>query len=367
MKNAQVDLIFNGQGQGELANYMMNQSSKLNIGAMRPFIGRDGRTYISMYKGGNPNLPANYAVLPLNANATLRRDEWKQLDDALMETAKYRLGGIEDLITNGLTYNLGNAMGTTVMEWHDVGDFGEAVMSMDGVTKGDNSRPDYGFNYLPIPIIHFDYTIKSRELETSRKMGNPLDTTEAVNAGRKVSEKLENLLFTDTTYSWGEKDSRNANTIYSYLNHPDINLVTLAEHWDASAATGGLIVEDVREMKQASIDDYHYGPWMLYVSTNYETIIDMDYDKTTPGTTTRERIMKIAGIKGIKVIDTLPADHVLLVQMTPDVVRLIRGLGLTNVEWKTEGGFVSNFKVLTIQIPQIRSDANKRSGIVLLG
>jgi hypothetical protein len=76
--------------------------------------------------------------------------------------------------------------------------------------------------------------------------------------------------------------------------------------------------------------------------------------------------MKIAGIKGIKVVDTLPANKVLLVQMTPDVVRLIRGLGLTNVEWKTEAGFVSNFKVLTIQVPQIRSDQNKRSGITLL-
>jgi hypothetical protein len=366
IKGANVDLIFNGQGQGEVANYALNQSS-FNVGAMRPFIGKDGRTWVSLYKGGDPKQMSNYNVFPIQANATLRRDEWKQLDDTLMETSKYRLGGVEDLIGNGLTYNLGNAMGTTVLEWHDIGDFGEATITMDGVTRGDNDRPNFQFNYLPIPIVHFDYEINQRALEASRKLGNPLDTTSAANAGRKVAEKLENMLFTDSTYSFGEKDDRNNNTIYSYLNHPDINLVTLAEHWDASASTGALIVEDVRKMKQASIDDYHYGPWMLYIPTNYETIIDMDYDKTTPGTTTRERIMKIDRIKGIKVIDTLPADKVLLVQMTPDVVRLIRGLGLTNVEWKTEGGFISNFKVLTIQVPQIRSDQNKRSGIVLLG
>ena len=365
MHEAKMDLIYNGQAQGEFAQYALNQSS-FQVGAMRPFIGKNGRTYISLFKGGNPKSPASYAVIPINNNATLRRDEWKQLDDALMETNKYRLGGIEDLIANGLTYNLGNAMGTTVLEWHDIGDFGEATMTMDGVTRGNNDRPNFQFNYLPIPIIHFDYEINARALESSRKLGNPVDTTSAQNAGRKVAEYLENLLFTDVIYSFGEKDDRNANTIYSYLNHPDINLVTLAEHWDASASTGALIVEDVMKMKQASINDYHYGPWMLYIPTNYEVQIDKDYDTVTPGTTTRERIMKIANIKGIKVVDTLPSDKVLLVQMTPDVVRLVRGLGLTNVEWKTEGGFVSKFKVLTIQVPQIRSDQNKRSGIVLL-
>jgi hypothetical protein len=243
MSNANVDLVYNGNGLGEVANYALNQSS-FNVGAMRPFIGEDGRAYISLYKGGDPKNIANYSVMPaINNNATLRRDEWKQLDEALMETAKYRLGGVEDLISNGLTYNLGNAMGTTVLEWHDVGDVGEAAITMDGVTRGNNDRPKFQHNYLPIPIIHFDYEINQRALEASRKLGNPLDTTTAIAAGRKVAEKLENMLFTDTTYSFGEKDDRSNNTIYSYLNHPDINLLSLSEHWDASGGTGALIVK----------------------------------------------------------------------------------------------------------------------------
>ncbi len=53
---------------------------------------------------------------------TLRRDEWKQLDDAVLAISRQRLGGIEDLVSNGLVFGLGNAMGTTVLEYHDISD-----------------------------------------------------------------------------------------------------------------------------------------------------------------------------------------------------------------------------------------------------
>jgi len=362
MKN--IDAIASGRAYGEVAA-MMAGAGKLDPGSMRPWIGTDGKAYMTVYKGGNPEKPENYKAIQVNA-ATLRRDEWKQLDDAVLKVSETRLNGIQDLISNGLTYNLGNAMGTTVLEWHDISDAMEADLTMDGVTRSKGDRPVYQTNYLPIPIIHVDYEINARVLEASRKLGNPLDTTSAERASRKVAEKLENMLFTNTTYSWGTKDDRSRNTIYSYLNHPDINTVTLSAHWDASGKTGAQILTDVLNMKQASIDAKHYGPWMLYVPTAYETVLDEDYDTTTPGTTIRERILKIGGIKGAKVVDTLPADNVLLVQMTSDVVRLIRGLPIQNVEWQTEGKFITKYKVLTIQVPQIRSDQEGNSGIVLL-
>jgi len=363
--NVNVDLIGNGQVQGDVATQLMS-AGRLNTGSLRPFIGDDGRTYVTVYKGGKITDPASYVDKAINANATLRRDEWKQLDEALLVASRYRLGGIEDLISKGLTFNLGNAMGTTVLEWHDVSDAMEAVLTMDGVTRGRNDRPVFQTNYLPIPIIHVDYEINARVLAASRGLGNPLDTTTAEMAARRVNEKLENMLFTDTTYAFGTVDDRSRNSIYSYVNHPDINAVTLGTHWDASAKTAAGILNDVLNMKESSIAAYHYGPWMIYIPTGYETVLDDDYDTTTPGITIRERILKIAGISGIKVIDTLAANTVLLVQMTPDVVRLVQGLGLTNVEWDTEGKFITKYKVLRIAVPQIRSDQNGKSGIVKL-
>ena len=348
-----VDMIANGQGNGNVANLLLN-GGRLDPGSLRPYIGKDGRAYMTTFSGGDPKNPANYKA-QLVTNATLRRDEWKQLDEAVVGIAETRLNGIQDLISRGLVYNLGNAMGTTVLEWHDISDALEAEMTMDGVTRSKGDRPVYGTKYLPIPIIHVDYEINARVLAASRNLGNPLDTTTAERAARKVAEKLEKMLFTDTDYAFG------GGTIYSYLNYPNRNLLNITADW-ASAATGAQIVEDVRRLKQESIDNLHYGPWVLYIPVGYETKMDMDYDSNKTGTI-RERILKIGGITDIKVVDTLTAGNVLLVQMTPDVVRLVRGMGIQNVEWGVEGNFITKYKVLTIQVPQIRSDQNNKCGI----
>lgn len=361
---ANVDLLGINGGEGAVASHFISNG----FGRMRPYLDSKGRACVTVYVGGDPRKESSYKtyVNVPNVNAVLRRDEWKQLDQALMDVSRYRLGGVEDLISKGLTYNLGNAMGTTVLEWHDVSDAMEADLTMDGVTRSVGDRPKFQHNYLPVPIIHVDYEINARVLEASRRLGNPLDTTAAERAARKVSEKLESMLFTDTTYSYGATDSRTRNTIYSYVNHPDRNLVNLSVPWTDSGITAAGILQDVLEMKQASINAYHYGPWQMYIPTAYETVLDDDYDTSTPGTTIRERLLKISGIQGIKVIDTLGANNVLLVQMTPDVVRLVNGMGLTNIEWSTEGGMVTKFKVIRIAVPQIRSDQNGKSGIVHL-
>jgi len=74
--------------------------------------------------------------------------------------------------------------------------------------------------------------------------------------------------------------------------------------------------------------------------------------------------LKLTGLEAIKVADHLPDDNVLLVEMRPETVRLVRGFDLQNVEWDTEGKFITKYKVLTIQVPQIRSDQNGSCGIV---
>ena len=363
--NANIDLVRGDgqQAQGEFASQILN-NGKINLGNMRPFVGKDGRAYATIYKGGDPKDPANYSTSQLNTNATLRRDEWKQLDEALVTAARYRLGGVQDLIDKGLTYNLGNAMGTTVLEWHDVSDGMEADLTMDGVTRGQGDRPVFQHNYLPIPIIHVDYEINARVLAASRSLGNPLDTTTAEHAARRVQEKLENMLFTNTTYAFGATDSRGRNSIYSYINHPDRNTVNLAVQWDAAAITAALMLADVTAMINAAIDARMYGPYMLYVPTGYQMAIEADYTANAPQNTIRDRMLKTEQLVGIKVVDSLPAHNVVLVQMTSDVVRLVRGMGLQNVQWDEEGKFVTKYKVLTIQVPQIRSDQNDRCGVV---
>ena len=185
MENLNMDIIANGKSYGEVANYMA-ANGRIDAGQKKPFLAQDKRgnwgVYCTIYKGGDPKKKESFRTIQMNsfnANAgdVLRRDEWKQLDTAILEPSRYRLGGVEDLVSNGLVYNLGNGMGTTVLEWHDVSEAGEAILTMDAVTRGKNDRPVFQYNYLPIPIIHSDYEINARELAVSRNMGNGLDTT----------------------------------------------------------------------------------------------------------------------------------------------------------------------------------------------
>jgi uncharacterized linocin/CFP29 family protein len=297
----------------------------------------------------------------LRTNDTLRKDEWKHLDETVVDIARRRLVGVNDLVSRGLVYNLGNGLGTTVLEYEDQSDMEAAQMNIDGATRGTNDRVEFNINYLPLPIVHKDFQISIRVLEASRKLGQPLDTTQAAIATRKVSEKIEEILFTGASdYTFG------GGTIYGYTDYPNRNTVTLALNWDDSSSTGATILADVLAMKQASIDDNHHGPWILYVPTAYDAILDDDYSTSYPNVTIRDRIKQVAGIEDVKVADYLTANNVVLVEMTPETARIVSGLQPTTVEWQAEGGMIFHFKVMAIMVPQLRANQDGNCGIVHL-
>lgn len=346
-----IDFISGGKASGTVAQKLM--ANGMNPMALKPWIGGDGRAYVTIMVNGQPK------AVPTN-NATLRKDEWVEMDKAILPASRIRLNGVADLYTRNLVYRLGNGLGKTVLEYETLSELTAAEMSMDGVNRSQKDRPNYDLGYLPLPIVHKDFSFNARVLAASRTTGDPLDTTTGEQAGRVVAEKLESMLFNGAgsyTYAGG--------TIYGYTDHPQRNEVTLAEQWDASGTTGEDILADVIAMKQASIDSKHYGPWVLYVPVGYGTILDNDF-KAASDKSIRSRIMEIDGITDIKVSDTLTADNVILVQMTSDVIRIVEGMPLQTLEWSMEGGMVHNFKVMAIMVPQIRADQYGNSGIVHL-
>lgn len=353
---ADVDVVHSTEtglvASGSVAQRMLNAG--MEVGPLKPWIGEDGKVYMTKLMNGQA-----VAVPLMNANATLRKDEWKEMDSSVLFAAQERLVGVADLYSRNLVYRVGG-LGTTVLEYEDYSELTAAEISMDAVTPSTKDRPQTSLKYLPLPIVHKDFSFNIRALAASRRGTTPLDTTTAMLAARQVSEKVETILFTgSSSYTYG------GGTIYGYLDHPNKNSVTLSTQWDASAATGETILDDVRSMKQASIDAYHYGPWVLYVPTNYETTLDDDF-KAASDKTTRQRILEIAGIQEVKVVDKLTDDKCVLVQMTSDVVRMVEGLPLQTVEWQEGGGFTTNFKVLTIMVPQIRADQNGKCGVTVL-
>lgn len=317
----------------------------------------DGRIHASG-KLAQKLLTNGMNINALRTNDTLRKEEWKTFDDAVIKAAQERLLGVADLHARGLTYDIPNGLGTTVLEYEDMSDMEDAEITMDAVSPAERDRVEFDINYLPLPICHKDFWLSARVLASSRTRGNPLDTTMAELAGRKVAEKLETILFQGaSSYAFG------GGTLRGYQDFPHRTTGSLTTHWDDSGATGETMLGDLLSMKQDSIDDRHYGPWMVYIPTNFEVNLDEDF-KSASDKSSRQRLLEVAGIIDIKVADFLSADNVVLVQMTSNVVRMVTGLKITTVEWDTEGGMRHHFKVMAIDIPQLRADQDDRSGIV---
>ncbi len=308
-------------------------------------------------------LASGLKVNALRTNATLRKDEWVQYDQAVVNAAQLRLVGVADLMSRGLVYRFGNGLGKTVLEYEDASDMSDAQVSMDGVTRGKNDRIEFDLNYLPLPVTHKDWFLNIRVLNATRAGNSNLDTTQAALAARKVSEAIENYLFNgSSSFTFG------GGTIYGLTDHPYINTGSLTADWATTSTTGDNILDDVKAMKQESITARHFGPWMLYIPTAYETALDDDF-KAASDKTIRQRIKEISGIIDIRVADKLTTsggkNRVVLVQMTEDVVRMVEGLPITNVEWQEQGGMITNYKVMTILVPQVRADQDQRSGVTV--
>lgn len=349
----QVDLVDTRamSGLGGIANFLLK--NRMNVNALRLYEGEDERTYMDMPgKDGKAE-----ARLVNNAVATLRRDDWILIDDSVVAAGRPQLDAVADLMSRGLTRNIPNGFGKIMVETELTGDVTGAILSMDARRQSESDRPEYDRVSIPLPIIHKDFFFSAREIEVSRNSGTPLDVTMAEESAEKVMEYAEQMLLgVAPSYSYG------GGTIYGYTNFPNRLTKTL------TAPTGGwtpdVLIDEILEMKALSVAAYYRGPWQIYVSTDWDAVLDADYSAAKGDNTLRDRILRINKITGVKTLDHLPEKTLLMVQMNNKVVREIIGMPLKTVQWESKGGFELNFKTMAIMVPQIRSDWNDKTGIV---
>lgn len=343
-----MDHILNGQAHGSVAAALM--ANNFDIGMLRPWA-ENGRSFVSVNRGG-----VLVPELSINA-ATLRKDEWIQLDEAIVKAAKPRLRAVADLRGAGLQYSIPNGMAKTVLQTETQSDINEAEVSMDGLRESRHDRPQFDLTNLPLPIIHKDFHFSARQIAASRNGGSPLDTSTAELAARRVAEQAEQMLIGTTSYPYA------GGTIYGYINHPNINTKDVTDPTE-SGWTPATTVNEVLDMRKKSQDDYHFGPWMLYCSPSWDVYMDDDYSTQKGDLTLRERLRRIEGIQDVRTLDYLTGYKLVLVQMTADVARMVVGMDITTVQWETHGGMMLHFKVMAILVPQIRADYNGNCGIV---
>lgn len=322
-----------------------------NVNEFRPFVDDDGQSKILR---GN-------SLIRTNAAATLRYQDWLDIDREVQSVAVDRLVGIGDLTSRGLTRPLGN-IGITVSMFQRSSDLTGAMISMSPENESERDRMNYDTQSVPVPIVHKEFRYDIRELTASQANGGGLEMDTVAAAARVVAEKSEDMLFAGAAV---QVDG--SNKVYGYTTHPDRNTVDLSLVWDDNTKTGANILTDVQTMLAAARADKMHGPFMLYIPRDYETKLDNDYvTGATDRRTIRERIMQLNGIIDIRVADRLADDNVVLVQMTRETVDLAIAQDITTIQWAEKGGMVSEFKVMAVWVPRVKSDFEGRSGVVHL-
>ena len=293
----------------------------------------------------------------LRTNDVLHKEDWMQFDRTVVDIARAALVGVADLMANGLTYPIAGAMGVTVVQHETVSDMTDATVDMSGLAPTERDRVNLNLVNVPLPIFHKDFQLSLRNLMSGRRSGNPIDTTMAATATRRVADLMEQVLFKGATLQSG------GGNIYGYTTHPNRNTGSVTATWVTT--TGDNILTDTVAMIGAANADNMYGPYMLYVPIAVYVNLLKDF-KAASDKTTLQRLLEIPVIKGIKATSQLTVSNVVLVQFAKDTVDWLDGQQPTVVMWETNGGMMLNFKVLAIGAPRIKADgsASPNCGIV---
>jgi uncharacterized linocin/CFP29 family protein len=335
------------------------------IGQMRPFIGDDGRTYFTEYRrNADGKLVANAklveAGMAVNVGS-LRPYEWQFFDRALLNVYQRPHVAIADLINAGLTFDL-DGYANTVLSYETLSDLNPATMSMDAETQGQGDAAQYDMKYLPLPIIHKDFSIGDRTLQMSRKLGTPLDTSNLEAVAIKINDYRENMLFNGCSgYTFG------GGSIYGYIDWP-LNVSQQFTSGTWMSCTPAQIITDMKAALLTLAQNRRYGPYGVYVPLQYEPYLSADYSILGQSLmTVRERIMRLSDqIQFVRSTPFIVNDSVVIVDLAIDTVRLVRGMPMTTIQWQERQMGRHNFKVVTIEVPQFRTDAASRSGVVVL-
>jgi uncharacterized linocin/CFP29 family protein len=350
-----IDFVYNGASSNTGIIDKL-QTANWDAGVLRPWLAPDGKSYVTLRQGGE------LRAVRTNAQATLTKEAWLQLDTAILRVARNRLRAVADLRGAGLTFTIPNGMGTTVLEYQKMNDTGNAIISMDGLRQASDFRPVFESAYLPLPFVHSDFQYSARQLATSRQTGAPLDTTTGEMAGRRVAEMLERLtLGRLSTYTYG------GGTIYGMTNFPSRLTATFTAP-NSTGWTPATLLDEMLDAKQTLQDAKHYGPYMVYFSSAWDKYLDNDFNTNYPNKTLRQRISEIDGFQEIRTLDYLDTAsstyNIVITEMDTGTIRLVIGMDVTTLEWDDMGGLRKNYKVMAIIVPQLRADYDGNTGIL---
>lgn len=364
---ASIDYVVPAQGKislrGSLAQRLLD--SEFDPFVLRPYRDHAGRTFITQNTLQNGKLVPKAVLTHNDTDATLRYDDWKQIDEVAIKAAKERLVVVGDLESKGLVYTVPSGIAKTMIQFQQQSDISGARVSMDGINDGESDRPVFTTINFPLPIIHKDFSYPLRQVLASRTGYSPLDLTTVDLATRRVAEQVEQfVLGVSSTALLGVPDySFGGNTVQGYMNWTP-RLTYVLSNPTSGGWTPQDTVNDFLAIRKVLQTAKHFGPYMVYHGLAWDQFMDNDYKATYNGETLRDRLKKIPTIMDVKTVDYIPDYSIAVVQMSMNVVRLIKGMNIMVLQWETHGGMMLNFKLMCAMTPQLRADYYGNNGVL---
>ncbi len=289
--------------------------------------------------------------------ATVRHEDFLQIQQVITEVRRRKLNGIADLQAAGLT--IPADITTQIVGIENVSEFGDADQEQNP-TGFDGDDLVFGEIYTPNPITHKSFTVPWRQQGFSYKTS--LGLSESV---RVVTERLEETLF-----NGNDKVKVNFNgtlsRIYGYTNHPDRGTGTVSDWSDVSK--NDLIVNEVIKQIGNMFKDQggvEMNSICMYYPKNFKEALDRDYSSLKGDKTVAQRLMDIPEIKAIKFAEKLADSNVVFVEMTARTVSLIVASDIVSVpHTKTNPMAGQPMTTCAAMVQVIKADSKGNTGIM---
>lgn len=333
----------------------------------RPYIATSGRyagqsvIAVNTGKVANDGSPV-YAEQPIQANATLRKDEWLDLENTILTSARERLVVVDDLRNAGLTYNAGG-LGTIISEWESSSEMTDAEITMDGESTANKDRQEFDLHGVPIPVIQAPFSIPERMLLASRQRGAALDTTMGVEAGRAIARTSERMVFYGANIGAANSAGQRY-TVPGLTTFGGRATYTISDWTDtANVSPEDIFGEVLNMVKKMETEERHYGPFTLYVPGAYASRFREDF-KEYSDKTLMERVTDEDVISRVRVSDVLETGNVVLVQMERTVLDLAIASDVTTVQWESGSGWSNHFQSFAAWAPRLKQSYDGFTGIM---
>jgi hypothetical protein len=272
-------------------------------------------------------------------NALVPEDSWRQMTADIINVAQKRQSLLPRLAAAGLVDTIDN-IGVMITTWHSATDQDAASLSMDGRGRVYDEQ-ELTLKGAPVPIYHKDFEFGFRQIMTSGNAGADLSLNHGVMAGLKVAQREEEVAMNGASVKWG------GFTLEGLTNATGRLTEATAQDW----GTATNIELKLLAMTDLARTNNHTGPFELWVAvTQFNEMQKRLADGSDA--TGMSVALGIDGIEAVHPSNDL-TDEVVMVEMSPLVVKVGIAEDIRTIQWETPGGFSTVMRVFSAKTLKI--------------